>query len=62
MTFVDQCKVECRPILKIDGKDVVVELWPFNRYLCNNTIFLCQSQARTWISNVICRGLFLCSV
>jgi hypothetical protein len=28
----------------------------------NLVTFKCLSQARTWISNVICRGLFLCSV
>jgi hypothetical protein len=28
----------------------------------NPTTFLWLSQARTWISNIICHGLFLCSV
>ena len=28
----------------------------------NPTTYVCLSQAGTWISNVICRGLFLCSL
>ena len=31
-------------------------------YLFNSATLLCLSQARNWISNVICRGLFLCSM
>ena len=30
--------------------------------LFNPTTLLCLSQARTWISNVIYHGIFLCSV
>ena len=29
---------------------------PINRF--NHATFLCLSQAKTWISNVVCRGLF----
>ena len=33
---------------------------PINRF--NPVTLLCLSQARTWISNIICLGLILCSV
>jgi hypothetical protein len=32
---------------------------PFNRF--NPAILLCKAKARTWISNVICRGIFVSS-
>ena len=33
---------------------------PFNRF--NSATQQCLSQARTWISSIICRGLLFCSV
>jgi hypothetical protein len=42
------------PVNKRDGLDPINRFHPFT--------FLCLSQARAWISNVICCGLLLCSV
>jgi len=37
------------------------EVWDLiNRF--NPATFLCLYQARSWISNTICHGFFLCSV
>jgi hypothetical protein len=39
------------------GDPIINRGWyPINRF--NPATFVCLSQARTWISNVICRGLF----
>jgi len=35
---------------------VIYNIYPINRF--NTATFVCLSQTRTWISNVICRSLF----
>jgi len=41
-------------ISRVDGYDPIDRLYP--------ATLLCLFQAGTWISNVICHGLFFCSV